>query len=74
MIKSILEDVKSPTSEEYPCLKISGLGNIVLFSGPSTGTIVHSEDCSYYKIGEHSSNWAKAEFKDYKHKVTLINI
>lgn len=52
---------------DYPCLKSSGEGRIVLFTGPSTGTIVNRDRFEY------SRDWEEALFEPFVGKVTLSN-
>jgi hypothetical protein len=62
--------------EEFPMLKISVLGDlVVLFNSSTVGTVVWAS-CSaqgHQCIGYHSLHWSWSEFKEFKSEVSLKN-
>ena len=58
---------------EYPCLKISESGNIVLFTSSKTGTVIQSDKSNYYQVGKYSTDWAERNFTPFHGTITLSN-
>ena len=71
MIKTAKTDIE--TSENYPILKISQHGNIVLFSTKHCGTIVHCCNPSMYTPGYYATSWSEEEFSIYTGSISLSN-
>ena len=57
----------------YPCLKISEIGNIVLFSEPNAGTLLYPKPGSTYEVGHHTAGWRSEDFRPYHGTITLEN-
>jgi len=74
-MKSII--VNQEQKPEYPCLKISvDTGNVVLFTGVDTGTLVSIGNDSSpkdYSIGEYGKGWTEGKFKPFTGTVELSN-
>lgn len=61
-----------PAESEYPCLKVSVAGRIVLFISKETGVIVGWDNPPHeVKIGAFSKDWAETEFKPFTGTVTI---
>ena len=62
---------KEPTTkEEFPCLKISDDGTIVLFTTKEKGTVL-SVDFAYYEVGHYSESWNWEVFEPYGGEITI---
>ena len=65
--------IKEPTTKkEYPCLKISDDGTIVLFISKNKGTVL-SVDFADYEVGHYSSGWNWEGFEPYAGEITITN-
>ena len=74
-MKSTVEKLDAPKSNEYPKLKLFDDGEVVfvvLFDKPECGMTMYSSK-EYYKVGEYSSGWDEKLFKDFHDKVILEN-
>ncbi len=61
------------TPATYPKLMINKIyKNVVLFTGPDTGTCVHTGD-SVTTLGFTSRNWGTDQYENFTGKVTLEN-
>ena len=69
MIK-VKEELERDTYGEYPRLKISAEGQIILFTARRTGTNINGKG---WPIGDWSDSWAESKFKDYNGKIILEN-
>lgn len=58
------------TQVQYPILKISSTGTIVLFIEPCTGTAIYSKS-RWYPPGFYSKSWDEDNFTPYRNSVTL---
>ncbi len=73
MKSEILEKEKAQEPEiVYPCLMVSNIGNIVLFSQAHTGTLVRA-DRQTKSLGYVSTGWAMGDFKPFTNKIVLSN-
>jgi len=73
MIVRLSEEPKTPIVPDYPFLGIGiTAGMIVLFTGPSVGTIVFQGN-GCHPVGTHISTWDPTEFKICKATITLKN-
>ena len=73
-MKSIIKNGESPTNG-YPCLKEATTEKgkvVVLFSEPSTGTIIWS-DGKNHTVGEFSSSWIECFFDAFNGTIELSN-
>lgn len=69
-IKTSILEANKP---EYPCLKIYKDNDfIVLFTDPTTGTVVYS---TYYdhKVGDYDNDWISSGFKPFNDILELSN-
>ena len=70
-MKSITNN--APTKQKrFPYLASSG-DEIVMFTSPSTGTVVASSPTRGYKVGYYSETWESQLFVDFDGSVTLSN-
>ncbi len=58
---------------EYPCLKVSQDGSIVLFKSHKVGVVVWSIDVRATPIGYYSDNWFESTFTPFTGTITLSN-
>lgn len=66
--------VQTEETNDYPLLKISEKGNIVLFIKPKTGVfITNTKGNNYYRTGSYSDTWNEPLFTPFKGKVELEN-
>ena len=70
-MKAVINEKETHKQPEYPCLKISKLGNIVLFTEPETGVRVSTD--ANYNIGYFSRSWDMSEFTPFTGSITLSN-
>jgi hypothetical protein len=63
---------ESTTKEEYPCLKISDDGTIVLFTHKDKGTVLSVCD-ETYEVGHYSESWFCGAFEPYAGEITITN-
>lgn len=72
-MKSVIVGSEKPNKPAYPVLKEHGHigGFIVLFTGPHTGVVVHTE--SKTRLGENRDDWAESNYELYSGEVTLSN-
>ena len=49
---------------EYPKLRATKHGMVVLFIQDNIGTVVHLGDCKTHSLGEASSAWVFVDFED----------
>ena len=69
-MKSIIKG--QGNKSEYPCLKTSDEGTVVLFKSPRRGMVVYSSEI--YRIGETSDNWLEhPNFKLFTGTIELSN-
>ena len=68
-VKFCIKEKKS----EYPCLKMSAKGQIVLFISMNTGTMLDIGDSSC-TIGEYSAYWIESLFEPVKYPITIENV
>ena len=60
--------------QEYPCLKVSKTGEIVLFSSPTEGMLLVAERGYYaYSVGCYYTSWNGREFESFNGKIVLTN-
>jgi hypothetical protein len=80
-MKSIINESKEEPKSLYPCLKIAPNNLIVLFTGKTTGTIIHEADensltlsaCKRLIVGYHSDIWSSTDFEIFNGSITLSN-
>lgn len=70
-MKSIVNKTEVEQVDEYPCLKISNKGNIVLFIGREAGTCIHT--AAFHEVGEYRGNWEESNFELFNGTVSLSN-
>lgn len=71
-MKAVIKKTKEiEFKPEYPCLKISKSGNVVLFTEHKMGFRVATD--SDYQLGDHSTNWDMAEFTPFTGTIELSN-
>lgn len=58
---------------EYPCLKVSPTGRIVLFQDYNAGTVLGWTSESIKEVGIFSKEWTESTFKPFKGSITLSN-
>ena len=61
-----------PEEYKYPCLKISSLGTVVLFTAPKIGVSV-AESKIHGHVGTYLEEWREENFKPFHGSVTLVN-
>jgi len=71
MIKSVVKD-KLIKENEYPILKISLTGSIVLFISENEGTVCNSL-MGAHKLGYYSDSWDDSVFTKFNGEITLKN-
>ena len=72
-MKSKITQITESLNPEYPCLKINPSGVIILFAGPTGGTIIHAGQEDSTRLGEHGNDWVAALCEPYSGTVTLSN-
>lgn len=74
-MKSEVETIETrEVEEDYPCLKVSKLLNIiVLFSSARTGVVVYKGPNGTHDVGHLHTSWSEYNFARCKDKVTLSN-
>lgn len=58
---------------EYPKLRISPGGLIVLFTSWGEGTVIRPNKNKENYIGRHRTDWYGADFKDYTGEINIRN-
>tara|TARA_R110000796_G_scaffold240507_1_gene361613 strand:+ start:247 stop:468 length:222 start_codon:yes stop_codon:yes gene_type:complete len=60
--------------QEYPCLKVSKKGEIVLFTSPTVGMLlVADRGCYASNVGYYCTSWYDREFEIFNGKIVLTN-
>lgn len=72
-IISNISTVNQVINIEYPILMINMVNQIVLFTAPSTGTLLVDLDRPNHVIGSPVINWPMNGFKPYDKSVTIVN-
>jgi hypothetical protein len=70
-MKSVIKHAKPPLGK-FPRLMASKHGDVVLFTSPVEGTVIHSADAPH-GIGAYSANWPPSEFGVFHGTITLEN-
>lgn len=58
---------------EYPCLKISDAGLIVLFTSIETGIVIQPDKRNLYTVGQYGTDWMESKFTPFHGTITLSN-
>jgi hypothetical protein len=69
-VQTKVNELEQVAPETYPCLKISGEGRVVLFTGPRQGVFLHGRS---YTVGETSDTWTEDSFRLLRGSITLSN-
>ena len=72
MIK-VIEAVKPPTPQSYPCLMVGSYGLIVLFLKAEFGMVLQKGTHRHYESFEYRTDWNMDVFKPYTGSLTLSN-
>lgn len=74
MVKSVIKDSCEVKGDEYPIIKATSSGLVVLFITEKTGVVIKTSDLSTYLIGAFSDDWAEEEcFKPFTGTIELSN-
>jgi len=66
----VTEDNMKTGRADYPCMKISDMGQIVLFTDERTGVNINGIG---HGVGFWSDGWTEQDFVDYDGKIILEN-
>lgn len=66
-------EVNEVEKSEYPCIKKSYDGWVVLFINPSFGTCLVKGSPGDTKVGEYHGFWSEGRFKPLTGSITLSN-
>lgn len=72
MIK-VVEAIKPPTPQSYPCLMVSSYDTVVLFRASKCGTVLMVGGHEKRSVGEYRTDWIMDVFKPYTGSLTLSN-
>lgn len=73
MVKTKVKD-KRVKSENYPRLKTSNDGDvIILFNSPTAGMVVHSKNTKSIPVGTYSENLNNVMFSDFDSVIKINN-
>ena len=70
-MKSVINEANQAPKSEYPCLKISNDGTIVLFTNKRMGVVLYEGERT--TKGEYGIFWAEELFTPFNGTITLFN-